>query len=209
MPHHARERPAQIRTAMARSRQAHGLFSRQRPNAAHRMRLAAVSSVTRRKGGRTLAGSGRDRRSWSPTACNIPCNRGRLIMVLPRLIFRVVQPFGRDQARESTMISEHATAAEAVRRDRSPVRADGALVRRVMRSSSSCRCGWADRVSSRRALTGRQRARRAGCCGTLCRSVAPTTAGACVRSPRVSVHWGLCNINRTVIRHRSIGASPA
>ena len=29
------------------------------------------------------------------------------------LPFRVVQPYGRDKAREATMISEHATASEA------------------------------------------------------------------------------------------------
>ena len=29
------------------------------------------------------------------------------------LSFRVVQPYGRDKAREATMISEHATASEA------------------------------------------------------------------------------------------------
>ena len=32
---------------------------------------------------------------------------------VPPLAFRVVQPYDRDKAREATMISEHATAAEA------------------------------------------------------------------------------------------------
>ena len=32
---------------------------------------------------------------------------------VPPLPFRVVQPYGRDKAREATMISEHATASEA------------------------------------------------------------------------------------------------
>ena len=32
---------------------------------------------------------------------------------VPPLAFRVVQPYGRDKAREATMVSEHATAVEA------------------------------------------------------------------------------------------------
>ena len=32
---------------------------------------------------------------------------------VPPLSFRVVRPYGRDKARDATMISEHATAAEA------------------------------------------------------------------------------------------------
>jgi len=31
----------------------------------------------------------------------------------PTLVFRVVQPYGRDRGREATLISEHATLAEA------------------------------------------------------------------------------------------------
>jgi hypothetical protein len=57
---------------------------------------------------------------------NIPCKRVLVPLVrsphtvkptrrhyVPPLAFRVVRPYGRDKAREATMISEHATAADA------------------------------------------------------------------------------------------------
>ena len=34
---------------------------------------------------------------------------------MSRLLFRIVQPYGRDLARDATVISEHATAADAFR----------------------------------------------------------------------------------------------
>jgi hypothetical protein len=40
-------------------------------------------------------------------------------------MFRIVQPWGRDKAREATLISEHATAAEAFAEIRPPISADG------------------------------------------------------------------------------------
>ena len=66
---------------------------------------------------------------------------------VPPLAFRVVQPYGRDKAREATMMSEHATAAEAFAEIRPLANADGPDVspnfenRGILDWSTATSCG--------------------------------------------------------------------